>query len=72
MFRAAGEATFGELGLALETLERRAAALEDESADVQHALRSLERSLRRGRILVGAWREARDTVTGWLVFLPRP
>src|SRR5437899_5778336 len=69
-FRAAGHAVFDDLGLALATLERRAGLLESESTDLQRALRRLDESLRRGRVLLAAWRDVRSTVSAWLRFLP--
>ena len=69
--RAAGNAVFGDLGLALSTLERHTAALEHESNDLAQALRRLDSSIRRGRILMAAWQDARRTVSGWLGFVPR-
>jgi hypothetical protein len=70
-FRAAGNALFGDIGIALATLERHSSLLEHESTGLARALRRLDSSLRRGRILLAAWRDARRTVSGWFGFLPR-
>jgi hypothetical protein len=69
--KATGGAAFGELSAALDALERRIASFERDSGELGRALARLDRSLGRARVLLRAWREATDTVSGWLVFLPR-
>jgi exonuclease VII small subunit len=69
-FRAAGNAMFGDLRVALTMLEGHTRSLERGSTDLERVLRRLDRSLRRGRKLLAAWRDARRTVSGWFGFLP--
>jgi len=69
-FRSTGDPLFAELGATVAVLEQRTASLEHGSADLEQSLRRLDRSLRRGRILLAAWQDARNTISGWLWFLP--
>jgi len=69
-FRRTGDPLFAELGATVALLEQRTASLERGSADLEQSLRRLDGSLRRGRILLGAWQDARNTISRWLWFLP--
>jgi hypothetical protein len=69
--RASGGAALEELNAGLHALEGRMASFERDSSELGRALSRLDRSLKRVRVLLRAWRDASDTVSGWLLFLPR-